>query len=115
MFETSGDILNLVLAISIAALAFFLCLGLYYVITVFRKGLNLVKKGEDIIGKIEMVLDLVKNKVSSSASYIFTLGELVKKVSSLIRDKRKDRYEDEEEDEEEYEVKTRPRRRKKAK
>lgn len=114
MFETSRDILNLVLSISIASLAFFLCLGLYYIISVFKKGLGLVKKGEDIISKFEMLLDLVKNKVTSSASYIFTLGELVKKVSSLMRERRRDRYEEDKE-EEEYEVKKRLKRRKKAK
>lgn len=113
MLETSKDILNLVLAISIATLTIFLCLGLYYLITTFKKALSLVKKGEDIISKIEMVLDLVKNKVSSSASYIFTLGELVKKVSSLIRD-RKSKYNDDEEEEEEYEVKRRPRKKRKT-
>jgi hypothetical protein len=112
MFETSRDILNLVLSISIAALAFFICLALYYVITVFKKGLGLVKKGEDIVSKIEMVLDLVKSKVNSSASYIFTLGELVKKVSSFIRNRKEERYDEEEE--EEYEVKRRPKRAKKS-
>ncbi len=114
MFETSRDILNLVLSISIAALAFFICLSLYYVITVFKKGLGLVKKAEDMASKVEMLIDLIKNKVSSSASYIFTLGELVKKVSSFMRDRTR-KSDNDDEDEEEYEVRRKTKKKKSAK
>ena len=36
MFETTGDILNLVLAVSLGAVALFLCITLYYLIFVLR-------------------------------------------------------------------------------
>jgi citrate synthase len=105
MFETSSDILNWVLAISILAVAFFICYGLYSVISTFRKGMKIIKKFENIVFKVEGLLDLVKNKVASSASYLYMITELVKKVTKIVKDKRGNREEVDDDYEEEFEIK----------
>jgi hypothetical protein len=53
-------------------------------------------------------MDLVKNKVASSASYLFMVTEFVKKVSKIIKDKKSghSREDDEEEEDYEYVVRT---------
>lgn len=106
MFETSSDILNWVLSLSIIAVAFFICYGLYSVISTFRKGMKIIKKFESLVFKVESLLDLVKNKVSSTSSYLYMISELVKKVTNIVKYKKNDKTEDEdEEDEYEYEIK----------
>lgn len=106
MFETSSDILNWVLSISVLAVAFFICYGLYLVIATFRKGMNIIKRVEGLVFKVESLLDLVRSKVSSSASYFYMITELVKKVSKIVKDKKNNKEEDDDDDyEEEYEVK----------
>lgn len=61
--------------------------------------------------KVENLIDLIKSKVSSSASYLFMVSELVKKVSKIIKDKRGGIDDLEDDDDYEYEVK--PKKRKK--
>ncbi len=104
MFETSTDILNWVLSLSVLAVSIFICYGLYLVISTFRKGMKVIKMAENIIYKAESLLDLIKGKISSSASYLYMATELIKKLSRLMKDKKTEKHEDEDEDFE-YEVK----------
>jgi len=79
MLENSKDVLNIVSAISIAALAFFLCWALYYIIASVRSTFKLVKRIEQGVEKAESLIDLIRDKVSSSATYLNLLSNLVKK------------------------------------
>ncbi len=110
MLETSRDILNWVLAISSLAVAFFLCWGLYYLISTFRRGFKLIRRVETIVFKTEGLIDLIKTKISSSASYLFMVSELVKRVSKIIKNKKEVRDDGDEEDYD-YEVKPKKKRR----
>ncbi len=111
MFETSVDILNWAITLSVLAIAFFICWGLYYIINTFRRGVKIVRKAENIVGKFESLLDLIKNKISSSASYLYMVTELVKKISQMMKDKKTDKKEEDENYE--YEVKPKKRGKKK--
>lgn len=115
MFETSSDILNWVLSLSILTVAFFICYGLYSVISTFRKGMKIIKKFESLVFKAESLLDLVKNKISSSASYFYMITELMKKASNFFKKKSYKEENDEYDDEYEYEIKPRKRNKKKIK
>lgn len=79
MLESSKDILNIVAAISIATLVFFLCWALYYVIFSARKTFKLVKRTEKSIEKFESLIDLIKDKISGGSAYLSLLSSLVKK------------------------------------
>jgi cellulose synthase/poly-beta-1,6-N-acetylglucosamine synthase-like glycosyltransferase len=85
MFSTSTDILNLVLAISIAALTFFLALAIYYVIASIRKVHNLINKVESGISKTEELVSLVKDKVKGSSTYIMLFAELIKQLLKFVQ------------------------------
>lgn len=88
MFESSKDILNLVAAISIASLAFFLCWALYYIITSARSSVRVIRKVEQGVDKAESLIDLVKEKLSSSASYLMILSNLVKKGIEIFENRK---------------------------
>lgn len=88
MFETSRDILNWVLALSAASLAFFLCWSLYYLIASAQRIFRLIKQVERGVSKAEDLIDLVRNKVSGSAAYLSVLGELLKRGVEFAQAKR---------------------------
>lgn len=80
MFSTSADILNFVLATSVIALTFFICMALFYVISSIRKTQQIIKAAENIVSKTNNLLGLAQDKIKSSSTYIMLLGELFKKV-----------------------------------
>lgn len=87
MFETSSDVLNLVLSACIVALTFFLCWGIYYFVVAVQKWYRITKKVETIVDEVEGVVYSVKEKLHGSA-YLFTAGEALKKVFEFIQEKR---------------------------
>jgi hypothetical protein len=60
MFETSSDVLNLVLSICIIALTFFLCWGIYYFVVAVQKWYRITKKIETGVDEVEKIIFTVK-------------------------------------------------------
>jgi len=92
MFETSRDILNWVLAASAGVLAFFICWSLYYFIAAAQRIFRLIKHVEQGVEKAETLIDLIKEKVSGSASYLMILGELLKRGMDFAKERGQRRY-----------------------
>lgn len=87
MFSTSGDILNLVLAVCVAALTIFLCTSLYYFISSFKKVHQLLRIIESGVNKTEELINLAKDKIRNGGAYLMILGELAKKAMDYFSDK----------------------------
>lgn len=90
MFETSGDVLNLVLSVCIIALTFFLCWGIYYFLVAVQKWYRITKKIEHSVDEVEDIIETVKDKLHGSAAYLLTLGDVARKIFEFARDKRED-------------------------
>ncbi|MFA5024420.1 MAG: hypothetical protein WC523_05690 [Patescibacteria group bacterium] len=88
MFSTSLDILNLVLAICIAALTFFLCWGIYYFVVSVQKVHRVVKRIEIGVAKAEEVINVAKDKLKNSSAYFMILAEIAKKAMEFVQEKR---------------------------
>lgn len=110
MFETSRDILNWVLAASAGVLAFFLCWSLYYFIASAQRIFRLIKHVEQSVEKAEALVDLIKEKINGSASYLMILGEILKRGVDFAKE-RSNRRRDEEEYEDDAKPKTKKRKR----
>ncbi len=80
--QTSHDILNIVLAVSAGAVAFFVCWLLLYMVLSFRKAYRMI----DDIGKI---IQTVKEKAENFSAYFYFIGEGIKKILELLGDKEK--------------------------
>jgi len=91
MFETSGDILNLVLSVCIIALTFFLCWGIFYFVAAVSKWYKITKKVEIIVAEAEIIIETVKEKLHGSAAYLFTLGDVAKKIFDYVKEKKEER------------------------
>ncbi len=95
MFSTSGDILNLVIAVCIIALTIFLCLSLYYLISTVKKAHRVINSIEKGVNKIQELIDFLHGKVKNGGAYLMLAGELIKKGFDYFSKKEK-RYEDDE-------------------
>jgi uncharacterized protein YoxC len=100
MFETSGDILNLVIAISVLLFTVFLVWTIYYVLASLKKVYKIVNELDKGVKKALETIDTIKEKVNKSTSYLYVAGEVAKKVVNLMKDKVTN-FDDEDEDEEE--------------
>jgi hypothetical protein len=85
MFSTSHDILLLTIAACVAAFTIFLCWGMFYLIAMTRNVFKIVKDFRRIFDKIEGVVDALKEKINSSASYLFIIGEGLKKIVEIAK------------------------------
>ncbi|PLX26972.1 hypothetical protein C0583_05275 [Candidatus Parcubacteria bacterium] len=85
MLETSKDVLNIVLAVSIGGIAFFLCWGLYYMVQVGRNIFIMVKGFKEKIDRIDEILKILKDKIEHSTSYLLLIGEGVKKLVEIMK------------------------------
>lgn len=84
MFENSKDILNITIAVSVFGIAFFLCWGMYYLNMTLRQIFKATGEMRDRFHKIDELVDAIKDKISHSASYLFLIGEGVKKLVEIV-------------------------------
>lgn len=91
MFSTSIDILNLVLAISIAALSFFLCWAIYYFVVSAQMIHRLIKRIELGVTKVEGVIETAQDKLKNSSAYFMILAEIAKKAMEFVKEKREEK------------------------
>jgi uncharacterized protein YoxC len=77
MFETTGDILNIVIAVSVAFVAFFLSFLLFYLIMVVRD-VNFVTT------KVKYVTELVDSYVKTPAKAVVIITEKLKMLTSAF-------------------------------
>ncbi|MFA5247641.1 MAG: hypothetical protein WC415_00115 [Patescibacteria group bacterium] len=102
MFSTSQDILFLVIATCVAAFTIFSCWGLFYFVGILRNSFKVSRDARRIIEKAEGILDALKEKINSSASYLFLIGEALKKIVEVtkdFRDKKNSKKKDKESEE----------------
>lgn len=85
MLETSKDVLNIVIAISIFGIAFFLCWGMYYINMSLRQIFKAVQEMRERISKVDALIDAIKSKIDHSASYLFLIGEGIKKLVNIAK------------------------------
>jgi hypothetical protein len=90
MFSTSIDILNLVLAICVAVLTFFLCWAIYYFVASVQRINRITKRIEAGVIKAEEVVNMAKDKLKNSSAYFMVLGEIAKKAMEYVQEKRAD-------------------------
>lgn len=93
MFATSTDILNLVLAVSIAVLTFFLCWAIYYFVASIQRINRIAKMIEGGVIKIEELAMMAKDKLRNSSAYFMVLSEIAKKAIEFVQERRANKKE----------------------
>lgn len=88
MFETSKDLLNIIIALCILTFTFFVSWALYYIVMMLKKTHLVISEVSSFITslkekleKVEQLLATIEDKIKNSASY---LPLVLKGVSELI-------------------------------
>jgi hypothetical protein len=87
MVNTTLDILYLVLAGSVGIITIFLCWALYYVIRALKNGVYMVEKVTVVMQKADEVLDLAKEKLHSTGTYLGVAVNVAKGVMEFLGDR----------------------------
>ena len=88
MFETSRDILNITLSVSVLAVAIALTWLLSEFIRIFRDVRKTIKEVKDAITRVEAAITKVGDKVVQSVMNLRSLLEAAGAVASFVKEKR---------------------------
>jgi predicted nucleic acid-binding Zn-ribbon protein len=91
MFETSKDILNLVLAFSIVGISVFICWFLYYIITSIKKLHDIFSLFQKALQSFNELVENAKKKLKNSSTHLKLIGMLVQKIVEEIKDRNEKR------------------------
>jgi len=86
MLETSKDLLNIVIAISIFGLTIFICWAIFYFSQILRQAFKVAKEMRERLHKVDEVIQSLKEKIEHSASYLLLIGEGVKKLVEVVKE-----------------------------
>lgn len=89
--NTSQDILNLSLAISVFGLAFLIGWILIYFLLIIRRLVKILEGVETSMQKISEFVNLAKSKLENSASYLSILATGARELVNYFINSRKDR------------------------
>jgi|SRR6056297_1782329 len=85
LIQSSGDVLNIIIGISILALTFFVCWVLYYVARSFYNLFKITKEARDGVVKAKEVLELLKKKLSSTMALVRFVEEVSHKALDIVQ------------------------------
>jgi hypothetical protein len=89
--SNSQDILFLVLAFCVLLLTAFLVWLLWYAIMSFKQGYEVVKTIKEKIDMVSDIIILLKDKLTSSTSYLSLIITGIKKIVDIVGDKKEER------------------------
>lgn len=81
----SRDLLNIIIALSVLLLTFFSCWAIYYFAAILRQFFQVIKEIRDRLNKFDELMQTVKEKIEHSASYLFLIGEGIKTLLEVVR------------------------------
>jgi hypothetical protein len=84
LIQNSGDILNIIIALSVMLLTFFVCWVLFYVAMSLYNVFKITKEAREGLRKAHEVLDFLKKRLKSTLSYVYLLEEIGQKMIELI-------------------------------
>lgn len=88
MFQTSGDILNMVIAVCVLMFTIFIVLVIYNLLSGLKKIRNMVSEIDKSVRGLLTMIDNVKGKVQKSTSYVYMASEVAKNIFDLVKNKR---------------------------
>jgi len=89
LIENSKDLLNVVLAFCVLWLTIFLAWFIYYLIMIMRQGYIAAKEMKERLKKIDETIKTFKEKMEHSAMYLSLIGEGIKKIVEIVKEKKK--------------------------
>lgn len=85
ILETSKDVLYLSISFGVLLLSIITAWFIYYLAQIVRQIYKITEDMRERMKKIDEVVQMFKEKIEHSASYLFLIGEGVKKLVEIIR------------------------------
>ncbi len=86
MLETSKDLLNIIIAVSIFGLTVFICWAIFYFAQILRQVFKVAKEMRERLHKVDEVIQSLKEKIEHSTSYLLLIGEGIKKLVEVVKE-----------------------------
>ena len=85
----SKDLLYAVISLSVLLFTVFSCWAIYYLARILQQTFRVVKETRQRLSAFDELIKAIKEKVENSTSYLFLIGEGVKKLVELVKARRK--------------------------
>ena len=86
MINTSQDILNIAKTGGVIILSVVIAWFFYYMAMIMRQLFLVIKEMRDRINKVDEVIQMLKEKIEHSTSYLLLISEGMKKVLEIAKD-----------------------------
>jgi len=83
----SKDLLYIVISVSVLLFTIFSCWAIYYLARILQQMFKVIKETRDRLNKFDELVKMVKEKIEHSAAYLPLIGEGVKKLVELMRNR----------------------------
>lgn len=90
MFETSKDLLNIVIAVSVLLFTVFLVWIMYYLAQMLKQANQTFTDARELMKKIGDTVDIIREKIASTIATLSTLSIGIKEIMSFVQ-KRKEK------------------------
>lgn len=87
LINDSHDLLNIVIALSVLLFSIFSCWAIYYLVRILQQLLKVIKETRERFNKFDELVKALKEKIEHSASYLLLIGEGVKKLVEIMKDR----------------------------
>lgn len=91
MFQSSQDLLNVVLAFSILWVAIFLSMVLFYVILTLREAHSVIHEMRERANRVQRAVEGLCGKLEKSAAFIPLIFEGIKEAAKYLMEKRSEK------------------------
>lgn len=91
MIETTKDILYLVISFVVLLLTIFLCWVIYYVAMILREFKKITFDVRKKIELVETVLNVLKDKIEHTSSYMKLLVESAGNIVEFLKDRKEEK------------------------
>ncbi len=88
MLDSSKDILNFVIAFCVLGFTVFICWLLFYFISIIGNVRKVIKIIQDKIEKVDELIDLLREKIEHSATYLGLIVEGVTKITEYFKSRK---------------------------
>ncbi len=85
--QDSRDLLLIVIAFCVLWLTIFTAWFIYYLVMIMRQFFQIIKDVRKKIEKVDEVIKTAKEKIEHSATYVALIGEGIKKIVELMKDR----------------------------
>lgn len=85
LINSSQDILYIAIAIAVLIIGVLSGWAIFYLAMILRQSFQVIKETRERLRKVDEVINAIKEKVEHSASYLFLIGEGVKKLVEMMK------------------------------